>query len=351
MESGRALAALVAAARDTFRWDDRRVLVTGATGLLGSFVVRDLQAAGALVVALLRDEVPQAHLWSTADREKLVRVRGDLADLPLVSRALNEYEVDTVFHLGAQTIVGTALRGPYQTFESNVRGTYTVLEACRQNPLVHAVIVASSDKAYGSQPSLPYTEASPLLGRAPYDASKAAGDLIAMSYAETFGLPICVTRCGNLYGPGDLNWSRLIPGTIRSALRNEAPVIRSDGRFVRDYFYVDDAAKAYLLLGAHVHATGLSGAAFNFANEDPRSVLRVVERILELVGSDVEAVVMNAANAEIREQRLSAARARQVLGWAPRFSFDQGLIETIAWYRTHLSALGGRGPGSPREPM
>ena len=261
-------------------------------------------------------------------------MRGELEDLTVLLRAINEYEIGTVFHLGAQTIVGTASRSPLSTFEGNIRGTWNLLEACRICPkLVERVIVASSDKAYGEHDVLPYTEDAPLVGRYPYDVSKSCADLITFSYHATYGTPVAVTRCGNLFGPGDLNFNRLIPGTIRSALQGERPVIRSDGKFIRDYFYVRDAVDAYLLLAERVPEPAFTGKAFNFGMERPLSVLEVVDLILELTDRpDLEPIVQNQATHEITRQFLDCTRAKQLLGWTPRRTLEQGLEETIRWY-------------------
>jgi CDP-glucose 4,6-dehydratase len=247
--------------------------------------------------------------------------------------------VDTVLHLGAQAIVGTAARTPLSTFESNIRGTWTLLEAARQCArLVRRVVVASSDKAYGAHDQLPYTEATPLQGRFPYDVSKACGDLIALSYFHSYGLPVAVTRCGNLFGGGDLNFNRLIPGTIRSGLRGEPPQIRSDGSFVRDYFFVRDAVAAYLQLAERLPEPGIVGETFNFGSETPLSVLEVVARVLAALGRpDLKPVVLNEAQQEIHRQYLDCAKARTRLGWGPTCSFDEGLVETIEWYRAWLA--------------
>ncbi len=319
-------------------WLDRRVFVTGATGLLGSWLCRALHDAGADVVVLIRDWVPESELFHNDAFSSATIVRGDLIDEELLERALNEYEIETVFHAAAQTIVGTANRGPLSTFESNVRGTWCLLEAVRRSPLVKQTIVASSDKAYGDHDVLPYKEDAPLHGRHPYDVSKSCADLISQSYAHTYGLPVCVTRCGNLFGGGDLNWNRLIPGTIRSIVRGEAPIIRSDGTYIRDYFYVEDAANAYMMLAEKMNADNLAGEAFNFSNEIQVDVLGVTKRIIELMnGNGIEPVVLNEAQNEIKHQYLSAEKARNVLGWTPQFTLDGGLERTIGWYRSFLS--------------
>jgi CDP-glucose 4,6-dehydratase len=318
-------------------WLDRPVLVTGATGLVGSWLTRRLTDAGASVVCLVRDWVPQSELIRTGCVDKVRVVRGDVCDRECIERTLGEYEIDTVFHLAAQTTVGVANRNPVSTFESNIHGAWNVLESCRRSPSVKAIVVASSDKAYGDQPELPYTEDAPLDGRHPYDVSKSCADLIAQTYAKSYGLPVAVTRCGNFYGGGDLNWNRIVPGTIRSVIRGERPVIRSDGEFVRDYFYVEDGAAAYLLVAECLASDSrLRGMAFNFSNEEQTTVRNLVGRILHRMGSSATPDIRNEASNEIRHQYLSAARAREVLGWHPNFNLDEGLNRTIAWYREFL---------------
>jgi CDP-glucose 4,6-dehydratase len=319
-------------------WEARPVLVTGASGLLGSALTRLLSEAGADVVCLMRDWVPQSELVRSRLLERVRVVRGDILDTPFLERALGEYEIDTVLHLAAQSIVSVANRNPLATLESNIRGTWSVLEAARRSPRVKQIVIASSDKAYGDHPKLPYTEDMPLRGRHPYDVSKSCSDLVAQMYANTYGLPVCITRCGNVYGPGDLNWNRIVPGTIRSALRGERPVVRSDGKFVRDYLYVDDGAAAYIRT-AEVLAqrNELRGEAFNFSNDTPVTVLQLVERILEVAGrADLLPEVRNEASHEIREQYLSSDKARKALSWQPRFTLDEGLKRTFEWYRTLL---------------
>lgn len=320
-------------------WRDRPVFVTGASGLLGSWLVRRLLGAGADVVCLVRDWVPQSELVRGGLLDSVKVVRGDVRDQETVERALGEYEIDTVIHLAAQTIVGIANRNPVSTFESNVAGTWTLLEACRRSPAINSIVVASSDKAYGEHKLLPYNEDAPLVGRHPYDVSKSCADLIAQAYAATYDLPVAVTRCGNLYGGGDLNWNRIVPGTIRSVLRGQRPVIRSDGKFVRDYFYVEDGAAANMSLAERLGSDpSLKGQAFNFSNETQVTVLELVERILKLMDSDLEPDVRNEAMNEIRQQYLSAEKARSVLGWRPLFTLDEGLRATIAWYRDFFGA-------------
>jgi len=323
-------------------WFGRPVLVTGASGLLGSSLVRLLVEARAQVVCLLRDWVPQSELVRSGLHDRVRVVRGDIVDQALMERVLGEYEVDTLFHLAAQTIVSIANRNPVATLDSNIRGTWSVLEAARRSPTVKQIVVASSDKAYGAQEKLPYSEETPLEGRHPYDASKSCADLIAQMYATTYALPVCITRCGNFYGPGDLNWNRIVPGTIRSALLGERPVIRSDGQFVRDYIFVDDGAAAYMDTAQALAARReLAGHAFNFSCEEPITVRQMVDRILAVVGrTELVPEIRNEASHEIREQFLSAKKARERLGWKPRFTLDEGLRRTVAWYQTQLKDVG-----------
>ena len=319
-------------------WIDRPTFVTGGTGLVGGRLVRRLLELEADVVCLVRDWVPQCELLNSGMAEKVKIVRGDVQDQALAERIIGEYEIDTVIHLAAQTIVTIANRNPISTFESNIRGTWALLEACRRAPTVKQIVVASSDKAYGDHDSLPYNEGTPLKGAHPYDVSKSCADLIAQSYAETFGLPVVITRCGNFYGGGDLNWNRIVPGTIRSIIRGQRPVIRSDGNFVRDYFYVEDGAAAYTLVAERLAgAPALKGQAFNFSNETQVTVLELVNRILKLMDSDLEPDIRNEATNEIRHQYLSAARAREVLGWKPLFTLDRGMQQTIEWYKDFLN--------------
>lgn len=319
-------------------WRDRSVFVTGATGLVGSWLVRQLLEAEADITCLVRDWIPNSELVRANLFDKVKVVRGDVREQKPLERALGEYEVDTVIHLAAQTIVGIANRNPISTFETNIQGTWALLEACRRSPLVKQIVVASSDKAYGDQEVLPYSEDTPLQGEHPYDVSKSCGDLIAHTYAKTYNLPVVITRCGNFYGGGDLNWNRLVPGTIRSVLRGQRPIIRSDGKFIRDYFYVEDGAAAYLLLAEKLAENrALVGEAFNFSNEIQVTVLDLTNKILALMDSNLKPDVLNQANNEILHQYLSAEKARNALGWSPLFSLEEGLEKTIAWYKDFFS--------------
>lgn len=319
-------------------WSSRRVLVTGGTGVVGSWLVRELLDLEAFVVTLIRDWDPQTELIRSRTIERCTVVNGALEDYAALERAIAQHEVDTVFHLGAQAIVGTALRSPLGTFEANIRGTYNLLDACRvQRSLVERIVIASSDKAYGESPVLPYTETMPVNGRHPYDVSKSCADLLAMTYAHTYGLPVTVARCGNIYGGGDLNWSRLVPGTIRSIRSGERPVLRSDGRYTRDYVFVRDIVRAYLLLADHAAAEDVRGEAFNFSPETRVTALDMTAMIAAIMGRrDLEPVVLNQAEAEIRDQSLDCSKARRTLNWKPSYTLDEGLTETVGWYEEYF---------------
>lgn len=318
-------------------WRDRNVFVTGATGLLGSWMVKYLLETKANVTVLIRDRVPKSKLFSDGSFPDVNIVHGDLEDLSLLQRALNEYEIDTLFHLGAQTIVPVANINPLSTFEANIKGTWNILEACRiLGGSVKRIIVASSDKAYGTQKVLPYDESMALQGEHPYDVSKSCADLIAHMYYKTYGLPVCVTRCGNFYGGGDLNFNRLIPGTVRSIFKNEAPIIRSDGTYIRDYFYIEDGVEAYLLLAEKMLELKLDGEAFNFSNELQINVLEMVNKIISAMDSKLKPKILNQGQNEIPHQYLSAKKAREKLGWKPKFTMEESLSKTIAWYKTIL---------------
>lgn len=317
-------------------WNNKNVFVTGGTGFLGSYLVKKLVNYGANVTILVRDYIPQSNIYIGEEYKKVNVVHGALEDYLLIERTLGEYEIDTVFHLAAQAIVGVANRNPLGTFTSNIQGTWNILEAARRSPLIKQVIVASSDKAYGDQEKLPYDENMPLQGKHPYDVSKSCADLIAQTYYETYKLPVCITRCGNLYGGGDLNFNRIIPQSIQSILNNEAPVIRSDGSFIRDYFYIEDAVDAYIKLAEKVVELNLGGQAFNFSNEIQLTVLELVNKILKIMGSDIKPIILNQGSNEIIHQYLSAKKARTVLGWSPNYTIDEGISKTIEWYKDFL---------------
>jgi CDP-glucose 4,6-dehydratase len=320
-------------------WRDRPVFVTGGTGLVGGWLVRRLLDAGADVVCLMRDWVPQSELVTSRLIEKVTVVRGDVRSQHLLERALGEYEIATVLHLAAQATVNAANRNPVSTLDTNIRGTWALLEACRRTPTVQQIVMASSDKAYGDQEILPYAETAPLQGRHPYDVSKSCADLIGQMYGYTYRLPVAITRCGNFYGGGDLNWSRIVPGTIRSVLRGERPVIRSDGQYVRDYFYVEDGAAAYMLLAEQLARNPeLRGQAFNFSNELRITVFELVNKIVALMGSSLVPDVRNEVSNEIRIQYLDASKARNLFGWSPLFTLESGLEATLRWYRQFFSA-------------
>lgn len=317
-------------------WNNKNVFITGGTGFLGSYLVKKLVNYGANITILVRDYIPQSNIYRGEEYKKANVVHGTLEDYLLIERTLGEYEIDTVFHLAAQAIVGVANRNPLGTFKSNIEGTWNILEAARKSPLIKRVIVASSDKAYGDQEKLPYDENMPLQGKHPYDVSKSCADLIAQTYYETYKLPVCITRCGNLYGGGDLNFNRIIPQSIQSILNKEAPVIRSDGSFIRDYFYIEDAVDAYINLAEKVVELNLGGQAFNFSNEIQLTVLELVNKILKIMGSSMKPIMLNQGSNEIIHQYLSAKKARTVLGWSPNYTIDEGLSKTIEWYTDFL---------------
>ncbi|NYT04896.1 MAG: NAD-dependent epimerase/dehydratase family protein [Methanomicrobiales archaeon] len=323
-------------------WEGRRVLVTGATGVVGLNLVNTLVTAGSEVTALVRDWVPRArHLGAWLESGTVGIVRGELEDYCLLERTLAEYEIEYVFHLGAQTIVPVGNRSPVSTFRANIEGTWNLLEACRvlgmYDTTLRAICVASSDKAYGSSPVLPYTEDMPLAGEHPYDVSKSCTDLIAQSYGRTYDLPVGIARMGNIYGPGDLNFNRIVPGTIRSIIEGRAPAIRSDGTPVREYFYVGDAVLAYLTLAEKTERQSLRGEAFNFSSGEKRSVSEVVGEIIRLMGADMVPEILNTGRHEIQDQYLAIEKARRVLGWEPAVGLSDGMQRTIAWYREVLS--------------
>lgn len=323
-------------------WKNKNVFITGTTGFLGSWLTKFLIDDKANVIALNRDITPKSILWSSSEefdyiKEKLTVVHGCLEDYQLLERILNEYEIDTVFHLGAQTIVGVANRNPLSTFETNIRGTYHLLEACRRNKdYIQAIVVASTDKAYKANEKLPYEENAPLMGTHPYEVSKSCADLLSYAYYDTYRLPICVVRCGNLFGPGDLNFNRLIPGTIRSVIIGERPLIRSNGSIIRDYFYVKEGAFAYKYLAEKMYELNISGEVFNFSNNLQLSVLEVVDKLLEIMECSIKPQVLGEASNEVKCFYLSARKAIEILKWNPQYTHDESLKETVDWYRNFL---------------
>ncbi len=322
-------------------WRNKNVFVTGCTGLLGSWLVKTLAENGANVIGLIRDWVPKSNLILQNTINKITTVRGEVEDYFLLERILNEYEIDTVFHLAAQTIVGTANRNPISTFETNIKGTWNILEACRKNLTVKKIIIASSDKAYGEHKILPYTEDAPLKGSHPYDVSKSCADLIAFTYYNTYKLPVCVTRCGNFFGGGDLNFNRIIPGTIRSVIFNERAVIRSNGKFIRDYIYILDAVNAYLCLAEKMDEKKVIGEAFNFSNEIQLTVVELVNKILSIMDrKDLKPIILNEVKGEIKHQYLSAVKAKKMLGWSPTYRIEEGLKKTVKWYKKFFKDFG-----------
>lgn len=319
-------------------WKGRPTLVTGSTGLVGGWLVQQLLDDGADVICLIRDWVPQSNLILRNLTDRVKVVRGDVCDQAVMERALGEYEVDTVLHLAAQAIVGIGNRNPLSTFETNIKGTWTVLEACRRSPTVKQIVIASSDKAYGHNEKLPYGEDTPLRGRHPYDVSKSCADLIAQAYAATYDLPVAITRCGNFYGGGDLNWNRIVPGTIRSVLRGERPIIRGNGNSLREYLFVENAVSAYMTL-AEALATrrDLAGKAYNFGHNKPWTVMELVSEILKISGrTDLVPDIRDEARNEIPNQYLDPTRAQTELGWKPRFTLQEGLERTVAWYKNFM---------------
>jgi len=309
--------------------------VTGHEGFLGSWLSRALLENGAKVVGL--DKVAnRPHSILKDLRKDIICIKGDVSDLKLVKKIIDKYKPRIIFHLAAEAIVGEANKNPIRTFKSNIEGTWNILEAARDKKFIKALVIASSDKAYGAHKELPYKEDAALKGNHPYDASKSCADLLCLAYYNTYDVPVCVTRCGNIYGPGDYHFSRIIPDVIRSAIKNEIFLIRSDGKFTRDYIYVDDIVTGYVKLAEVMVKKKLSGEAFNFSNEKPISVLEIVKIIYNLTNKKPKYRILNVAKYEIRDQYLSAEKAKRNLGWRPRYNLREGLINTIKWYKDTL---------------
>lgn len=319
-------------------WKNRTVFVTGVTGFVGSNLAARLVKEGAQVIGLVRDDVSGSNYEKSGLSRTITTVHGDLEDLHCIERVLNEYSVQDIYHLGAQTIVGTANRSPLSTFRSNILGTVNLLEAARGKSCIESIIVASSDKAYGTHKKLPYKETYPLLPQYPYDTSKACADLIAMSYFNTYSLPIVITRFANIYGPGDMNFSRIIPDALQHILKGEAPIIRSDGTPERDYLYVDDVVDLYLLLGQSI--SKIKGEVFNAGHNRPYSVNHVIKTLLKVAKQqDLKPVILGKGSlkGEIDRQWLDGSKVKKILGWSPRVNLESGLKKTLNWYRTHAS--------------
>jgi len=320
-------------------WKDKNVLITGCTGFVGSWLTDSLIKKGANVVGLVRDILPHSLLYMNGAINRMNVVYGSLKDYHLIERVLVEYDIDTIFHLAAQALVGVANKSPVNTFKSNILGTWNILEACRNTKLVKKIIVASSDKAYGEHKKLPYKEDFNLQGRHPYDASKTCADILSQTYYYTYNLPINIVRCGNIYGGGDLNFNRIIPDTIRSIINGGNPVIRSDGTYIRDYIYIKDAVSAYITLAEYMDKEGMKGEAFNFGAERPITVLKLVENIIKISGkTGIKPKIINNATGEIKNQYLSCEKSRKVLKWSPKYTLDKGLAETYIWYKKYLTS-------------
>ena len=320
-------------------WKNKRVLITGCTGFVGSWLTAVLLDLNADVTGLIRDNVPQSELFRTGNHNRINIVYGDLSSYEMIERFIAEYEIEIIFHLASQTIVGIANRAPLSTFETNIRGTYLLLEAARRNNTVKGIVVASSLKVYGDQPTLPYTEDMPMLGFYPYDVSKSCADLLSQSYAHTYKMPIIITRCANLYGGGDLSWNRIVPGTMRSVLQGDRPIIRSDGTFKRDYLYVKDAIRGYLMAAEHVQNPENRGEAYNFGMSGPVTALELVKTIIAVSDKpNTEPIILDEVRDEIKDQYFSSCKAEKELGWVPQYSLKDGLAETMAWYREFLES-------------
>ncbi|OGS32926.1 MAG: sugar dehydratase [Elusimicrobia bacterium RIFOXYC2_FULL_34_12] len=318
-------------------WKDKNVLITGHEGFLGSNLTKILISADANIVGLDIDVRRENTLFSKEDYKKIVTIKGSVADYNLVKKIISKYKIDVVFHLGAEAIVGKCIKNPLLTFSSNIEGTWNVLEVCRNSKTVKSIVTASSDKAYGSHKILPYKEDASLHGDHPYDVSKSCADLIAYTYFHTYGLPVATTRCGNIYGPGDFNFSRIVPDTVRCMLANKPIEIRSDGKFTRDYVFVEDIANGYILLAEKLNVLKLGGEAFNFSDENPITVIELVKKLYQLDGKKPNYKILNQAKYEIKHQYLASQKARKILKWKPEFTLETGLKKAIDWYTKYLN--------------
>ena len=317
-------------------WKNKNVFVTGYEGFLGSHLTKTLLNYGAKVWGLDIKTGRKDTILSNEDLNRVKITQGSVENSSLVSKVIKENKIEFIFHLAARALVGKCFKNPLRAFSTNIKGTWNVLEASRNNNSIKGIIIASSDKAYGIQKKLPYKENVSLAGCHPYDVSKSCADLLAHTYYRTYGVPVCVTRCGNIFGPGDFNYSRIVPDAIRSALQNKTLIIRSNGKFTRDYIYVRDIVKGYLILAEKAKTLRLYGEAFNFSSEKPLSVLSLVKIVSRFSGQKKPSYkIANEAKYEIRNQYLSSKKARRILNWKPKFSLDKGLKKTIGWYRDY----------------
>lgn len=320
-------------------WKNRNVLVTGATGFIGGNLAKKLVEAGANVCTIVYDLRPKNSLTLLGIDDKINKVLGSVVDFSLIERVINEYSLDSIFHLAAQPIVGVANRSPMSTFKVNIEGSWNIFEAARRVGCVERIVTASSDKAYGDQKELPYKESSPLSASYPYDASKACADILARSYAKTYELPVAITRCANVYGGADLHLNRIVPGTILWVLRGETPIIRSDGTLEREYMYIDDAVNAYLTLAEYIDKKSLAGEAFNFGTCVPTTVLELFELIIKTCGKNVKPKILNQVKSEIQSQYMDSGKAKKILGWEAKVPLEDGIRRTVDWYKEHLNFL------------
>ena len=318
-------------------WKNKNVLITGNEGFLGSNLTKILISADANIVGLDIEVKRKNTLFNKEDYKKIVTIKGSVADYNLVKKIISKYKIDVVFHLGAEAIVGKCIKNPLLTFSSNIEGTWNVLEVCRNSKTVKSIVTASSDKAYGSHKILPYKEDASLHGDHPYDVSKSCADLIAYTYFHTYGLPVAITRCGNIYGPGDFNFSRIVPDTVRCMLANKPIEIRSDGKFTRDYVFVEDIANGYILLAEKLNVLKLGGEAFNFSDENPITVIELVKKLYQLDGKKPNYKILNQAKYEIKHQYLASQKARKILKWKPEFTLNTGLKKAVDWYTNYFN--------------
>jgi CDP-glucose 4,6-dehydratase len=318
-------------------WDGRSVFVTGCSGFLGGWLARALLDHGARVSGLVRGAAAARPLYADGLADRVSTVTGSIGDLTLLCDALAEHDVEVVFHLAAQAITSAARRDPIGTLDTNIRGTWNVLEASRRSGSVKAFVLASSVKVYGAQPSLPFSEDAPLNGCQPYDASKIGAELISSTYHRAYELPVVITRCGNLYGGGDLHWDRIVPGTIRAASEGRRPVVRGGGTPLRDYLYVEDAIDAFLRLAQVAREPAIAGQAFNIGTGASSSELEMTEQILRAMDrEDLKPEVLPASPHAIIHQSLATDKLRAATGWTATRELEDGLARTVAWYRDYL---------------